>query len=294
MSPDEAGAWHPLSCASFSEAAGDLLSDLSYRDFEYEGWERAAAAYGKSFESATRLFVSRLLDAAQIKHGMRVLDLACGTGIATSLGAARGARMSGVDFSPAMLKAARQRYPAIEFREAEAKALPFEDESFDAVIANFGVNHFAFPLEALAEIRRVLRPEGRFVFTVWAAAEESSFHSLAVDAVCAAGDPGPALPSPSHGVLDSVRVCLRLLEDAGFDDAACNADLVEASLRLDSAQQLLDILIEGTVHTSSLLRTQWPERADALREAMERATARFQVRGSLKLPVSAVLASATK
>ena len=270
------------------------MSDLSYRDFEYEGWERAATAYGKSFESATRLFVSRLLDAVDIKHGMRVLDLACGTGIATSLAAARGARMSGVDFSPAMLKAARQRYPAIEFREAEAKTLPFEDESFDAVIANFGVNHFDFPLEALAEIRRVLRPEGRFAFTVWAASLENSFHSLAVDAVCAVGDPGPALPSPPDGALDSARACMRLLEDAGFDDAACNADVVEASLRLESAQQLLDILIEGTAHTSALLRTQWPERADALREAMERGTARFQVRGSLKLPVSAVLASATK
>ncbi len=265
----------------------------SYRDFEYEGWERAAPGYGKSFESATRLFVSRLLDAAEIKHGSRVLDLACGTGIATSLAAARGARVSGVDFSPAMLKAARQRYPAIEFRESEANALAFEDESFDAVISNFGVNHFDFPLAAIAEVRRVLKPGGRFVFTVWAASEENSFHSLAVDAVCATGDPGPALPSPPDGTLDSVRACLRLLEDSGFD-AACNADLVEASLRLDSAQQLLDILIEGTSHTSALLRTQWPERADALREAMERGTARFKVRESLKMPVSAVLAGATK
>jgi SAM-dependent methyltransferase len=266
----------------------------SYRDFEYEGWELAASGYGKSFESATRLFVSRLLDAAEIKHGARVLDLACGTGIATSLAAARGARMSGVDFSPAMLKAARQRYPAIEFREAEANELPFEDESFDAVISNFGVNHFDFPLEATAEVLRVLKPGGRFVFTVWAASEENSFHSLAVDAVCATGDPGPALPSPPDGMLDSVRGCLRLLEDSGFDDAGCHADLVEASLRLESAQQLLEILIEGTSHTSALLRTQWPERADALREAMERGTSRFKVRETLKIPVSAVLASATK
>ncbi|MFM9971244.1 MAG: class I SAM-dependent methyltransferase [Burkholderiales bacterium] len=270
------------------------MSNLSFRDFEYEGWERVAASYGKSFESATRLFVSRLLDAAQIKHGMRVLDLACGTGIATSLAAARGAKMSGVDFSPAMLKAARQRYPALEFREADASALPFEEEEFDVVIANFGMNHFAFPLEVLAETRRVLKPEGRVVFTVWGASDDSSFHSLTVDAVCAVGDPGPALPSPPDGMLDSVRACLRLLEDAGFDDTACNADVVEASLRLDSAQQLIDILVEGTVHPSALLRTQWPERAGALREAMERGTGKFQVRGSLKLPVSAVLASGTK
>jgi len=268
------------------------MSELSYRDFEYAGWERAAANYGKSFESATRLFVSRLLDAAQINPGMRVLDLACGTGIATSLAAARGAKAQGVDFSPAMLKAARQRYPALEFREADAAALPFEDESFDLVLANFGLNHFAFPLEAMGEARRVLKPGGRVAFTVWAASDESSFHRLAVEAVCAVGDPGPGLPSPPEGELDSPRACLRLLEDAGFD--AAGADVVEAALRLDSAQHLIDMLREGTVRTAALLGTQWPERADALREAMERGTARFQVRGSLKLPVSAVLASATK
>ena len=270
------------------------VSDLSYRDFEYQGWERVASSYGKSFESATRLFVSRLLDAAQISKGMRALDLACGTGIATSLAAARGARTMGADFSPAMIRAARHRYPAIEIREAEANALPFEDESFDVVISNFGLNHFAFPLEALAEVRRVLKPQGRFVCTVWAASDESSFHSLAVDAVCAVGDPGSALPVPPDGVLDSPRACLRLLEDAGFDDTGCNADIVEASLRLESVQQLIDMLLEGTVHTAELLRTQWPERADALLEAMERSTARFAVRGSLKLPVSAVLASGVK
>ena len=270
------------------------MSDLSYRDFEQAGWERAAANYGKSFESATRLFVSRLLDAAQITHGMRVLDLGCGTGIATSLAAARGAKACGVDFAPAMLRAARQRYPTIEFREADANALPYEDESFDVVIANFCVNHIAFPLDALAEVRRVLKPGGRFAFTVWAASDESSFHTLAVEAVCAVGDPGPALPSPPDGALDSARACLRLLEDAGFDDANCNADVVEAALRLDSAQQLLDMLIEGTVHPSELLRTQWPVRADALLEAMQRSTARFEMRGSLKLPVSAVLASGVK
>jgi len=268
------------------------VSDLSYRDFEYAGWERAAANYAKSFESATRLFVSRLLDAAQISPGLRALDLACGTGIAASLAAARGAKAQGVDFSPAMLKAARQRYPAMEFREADANALPFEDQSFDLVLANFGVNHFAFPLDALGEVRRVLKPGGRVVFTVWAASEESSFHTLTVDAVCAVGDPGPALPAPPDGELDSPRACLRLLEDAGFDDAG--ADVVEAALRLDSAQHLIDMLLEGTVHQAALLGTQWPERADALREAMERGTARFQVRGSLKLPVRAILASGTK
>ena len=270
------------------------MNNLSYRDFEFQGWERVANTYGKTFESATRLFVSRLLDAAQIGKGMRALDLACGTGIATSLAAARGAKTMGADFSPAMIRAARQRYPAIEIREADADALPFEDESFDVVISNFGLNHFAFPLSALAEVRRVLKPQGRFVCTVWAASEESSFHSLAVEAVCAVGDPGPALPSPPDGALDSPRACMRLLEDAGFDAAECNADIVEASLRLESVQQFIDMLLEGTVHTSALLRTQWPGRADALSEALERSTARFSVRGSLKLPVSAVLASAVK
>ena len=74
-----------------------------YRDFEVAGWERAAAAYADTFESATRLFADPLLDAVDLNPGANLLDNACGSGYVTQLAFERGATVTGADFSAAML-----------------------------------------------------------------------------------------------------------------------------------------------------------------------------------------------
>jgi ubiquinone/menaquinone biosynthesis C-methylase UbiE len=113
----------------------------------------------------TRGFIDDLLDAAGVKAGMRVLDLACGPGLVASGAAERGALPVGLYFCSAMIVLARADHPGIRFEEADAEVLPFADESFDAVVANFGIHHVAEPNRALAEARRVLRPGGRVAFT---------------------------------------------------------------------------------------------------------------------------------
>jgi ubiquinone/menaquinone biosynthesis C-methylase UbiE len=67
-----------------------------------------------------------------------------------------------------MVAAARRRYPRIEFREGDVENLAFDPASFDAVVRAFGILHIADPDKAIAEAYRVLRPDGRFAFTVWA------------------------------------------------------------------------------------------------------------------------------
>jgi SAM-dependent methyltransferase len=118
------------------------VTDHPYREFERSGWERAAAAYAGSFEAVSGLFATPLLDAARAQPGSAVLDVACGPGSVTSLAATRGAVAVGVDFSSSMIAEARRRHPSLSFQEADAEALPFRDNSFDAVIINFGVHHF--------------------------------------------------------------------------------------------------------------------------------------------------------
>src|SRR5205085_2147715 len=127
----------------------------SVREFEYSGWQVAASSYD-GFAAATTLFVAPLLDAAGVKPGIRLLDVACGTGVASARAAAMGARVTGVDFSPEMIAEARRRHRTIEFQTADAEALPFPDASFDAVLANFGIHHVERPERAIAEVRRVL------------------------------------------------------------------------------------------------------------------------------------------
>jgi len=98
----------------------------SIREFEYAGWQAAAASYD-GFAGATRLFVEPLVQAAHVKPGARLLDVACGPGVASAKAAAVGARVTGVDFSPEMIAEARRRHPAIAFQMADAEALPFPD-----------------------------------------------------------------------------------------------------------------------------------------------------------------------
>ena len=154
-----------------------------YRDFEQEGWERAAVAYADTFEAATRLFAPLLLDMAEVQHGTVVLDIACGTGLVTGAAAVRGAVATGVDFAPGMVAEAKKRHPALAFEQADAESLPFGANQFDAVAINFGVHHFPFPLRALAEAHRVMRVGGRLAFTVWAPPEEHALHRIVAEAV---------------------------------------------------------------------------------------------------------------
>jgi demethylmenaquinone methyltransferase/2-methoxy-6-polyprenyl-1,4-benzoquinol methylase len=103
---------------------------------------------------------------AEVRAGDRVLDCACGTGDLTRLFArSPAAFVVGADFTPQMLDIARTktREPDVEYHEADAMALPFEDASFDVVSIAFGIRNVAEPARALAEFRRVLRPGGRLV-----------------------------------------------------------------------------------------------------------------------------------
>lgn len=100
------------------------------------------------------------------RKGMRVLDLAAGTGTSSAALAAHGAHVVAADFSEGMLAEGRKRHvdnDLIEFVHADAMALPFEDNSFDAATISYGLRNIADPKAALAEMRRVVKPGGRIV-----------------------------------------------------------------------------------------------------------------------------------
>lgn len=265
-----------------------------YCDFEHAGWERAAEAYAGTFEAATRLFASTLLDEVAVRSGGDVLDIACGTGFVTAMAAARGAAAQGVDFSARMIAEAMRRHPGLVFREADAEALPFDDEVFDAVAINFGVHHFPSPQRALCEARRVLRAGGRVGFTVWAMPDEHALHRIALEAVREAGEAGAALPVPPGGAVNDGPICTRLLSEAGFEVAAVRIEKLSAVLRLDSVADLVHLLQRGTVRLSALIDSQPRDKSAAILAGIERAAAKYQHNGQLEIPVVAILAVATR
>lgn len=107
-----------------------------------------------------RRAVTRMVDA---RVGDRVLDLAAGTGSSSVPMAANGAFVVPVDFSLGMLRAGRRRQPQLSFVAGDALALPFADESFDAVAISYGLRNLADLDAGLAELLRVTRPGGRLV-----------------------------------------------------------------------------------------------------------------------------------
>jgi ubiquinone/menaquinone biosynthesis C-methylase UbiE len=115
-------------------------------------------------------------DAAGIKAGQRVLDVACGTGALAREAAGRtgGAGLvTGLDRNEGMLAMARRIAPTIEWKAGRAEQLPFPDASFDAVVSQFGLMFFDDRVRALREMRRVLKPGGRLAVAVWDRLENS-------------------------------------------------------------------------------------------------------------------------
>ncbi|HSL65204.1 MAG TPA: bifunctional demethylmenaquinone methyltransferase/2-methoxy-6-polyprenyl-1,4-benzoquinol methylase UbiE [Gaiellaceae bacterium] len=98
---------------------------------------------------------------AAVRPGDRVLDAACGTGDLAIEGARAGGRVTGLDFSEAMLERARRKAPELEWVRGDLLALPFPDGSFDAATVGFGIRNVADLEAGLRELRRVVRPGGR-------------------------------------------------------------------------------------------------------------------------------------
>lgn len=131
----------------------------------------AANAYEALFVPALfGQWARKVADAAQIQPGQRVLDVACGTGIlAREVSSRVGStgRVAGIDPSPGMIAVANQLAPSVDWRVGVAEALPFPDQSFDAVVSQFGLMFFADRSQAIREMRRVLAPGGQLTVAVW-------------------------------------------------------------------------------------------------------------------------------
>jgi SAM-dependent methyltransferase len=136
-------------------------------------WNRRAAHFDEDFghsigSPAERAAWDRVLDLFLPRHGpLDTLDIGCGTGFLSFELAARGHRVIGVDFAPAMLALARQkaaeRAAAIRFEEADAERLPFAAGSFDLAVSRHLLWTLPHPEAAIDEWLRVLRPGGRLV-----------------------------------------------------------------------------------------------------------------------------------
>jgi ubiquinone/menaquinone biosynthesis C-methylase UbiE len=230
---------------------------------------------------APMLFESYALDLAERirkNESREVLETAAGTGVLTRALLARLPRQTNIvatDLNEPMVKHAQARTDnrRVTWLKADALALPFESERFDAVACQFGAMFFPDKVRGYREARRVLKPGGRFVFNVWDRIAENEFAEVATAALATVfpGDPPRFMARIPHGYSDPDRIREELAA-AGFTEVSI--DSVERTSRAASPDDAAAGYCQGTP-----LRNEIEARdAARLEEATRRVAEAFALR----------------
>jgi len=268
----------------------DTFAALEKREWADAG---LAQSYARVFAKAADMVVPQMVEAVGAKTGTEALDLCCGHGNVTSGLVSAGAKVTGLDFSPAMLDMARVSVPEAQFVQGDAMALDFEDASFDVVTIGFGMPHVPEPAKVLTEARRVLRPDGRLAFSVWCGPEVDTALGYVFGAIGQFGSSDIALPAgPGANDFADPSQAYPALEAAGFADF--RQSIVASEWRVNDPGAPYDFFREGTARGGALLRTQPPENAAAIRAAVVAKVLENHGQGPVwNVPIPAVLTVAT-
>jgi SAM-dependent methyltransferase len=212
-------------------SAPDPAKIQKFREHLREEWtgDKTVAGWRKwhaHIAAFTRGATEAILEAAQLRPGMRVLDLASGVGdpaLSIAAEVAPSGRVTATDLGPGMISLAeelarKKGIANIEFREANAESLPFADGSYDVLTCRFGIMFFPDLGKALRECFRVLKPGGRVAFLAWGIKEQPFFTTTAGILVkhVPVPPPPPDPDGPSLFMFGERGRLRRALEAAGF------------------------------------------------------------------------------
>lgn len=260
-----------------------------------ERWRKPSAAMGRAMTDA-------LVAEARLGPGMRVLDIACGTGEpAITIGTAlqsTGGTVVGADISPEPLKIAGQRarergLTNVEFTPADVHQLPFPDSGFDRVTCRLGVMFFADAARALREIHRVLRSGGRVSLLAWGPLEQPYFDATIGMVIRTVPDLSLPLSGTSMFKFGAAGMLSSALRDAGFADTEERfADV--AWNWPDSPQELWAYFQEVTIPFKPLFQAIPVEHRQQVDENVFTELSHRYDGHEVKFDAKIVLASATK
>jgi ubiquinone/menaquinone biosynthesis C-methylase UbiE len=266
------------------------MSELSLQDLE-----SAATAYDELLAPAVfQEWTHRVADAANIRSGQHVLDVACGTGVLARTVEARvgpSGTVTALDINQGMLVVAERNAPQIKWRQGEAEALPFNDQSFDAVVSQFGLMFFPDRVTALREMLRVLVPGGHLAVAVFDSLHNDSAYGAMTTVLerLISKEIADALRYPF--ILGDKEELLSLFAAAGITSAAVASQ--KATTRFANVKDMVLADVKGWFPLAGInLGTPM---IDTLVTEAQAALEPFTLsNGSVEFPVSAHIVTATK
>jgi SAM-dependent methyltransferase len=267
----------------------------AFQAFEQAGWNAASDSYESVMGPLTVQSAESTLDAAGVTSGCRVLDVCTGHGVLSLLASRRGAKVSALDFAEAMVAAARRNVPTADCRIGDAQDLPYEDNTFDAVVCGYGLIHVPEPDRALTEMRRVLRPGGRAAISVWERPSPTNGLGLLLGALRTHGRLDVGLPhGPDMFQFGDPEHMKAALASVGFEDV--KAATVAQGVALESPEGLMDAVLQGSVRTKALLLAQEEAALSAINAAVVQGMEKLyrEEGGGFRVPMPAVVGSGAR
>src|SRR3954464_345356 len=312
--PTAAGYWLGLaarfwrvSCVSASRAGGTMTTAFDpqqYKTTTQAQWQDAAEAWhrwGPTIEDWLGQATERMLDAAGITAGSRVLDVAAGAGGQTLAAARRvgpTGRVLATDISPTILEYAAARAAAAGFTNVATSELDGEDlavdpGSYDAVISRVGLIYFPDQARALTGMRAALRAGGRLAAIVYGPAEANGFFSVPVSIIRRHAQlPPPAAGQPGPFSLGDPGTLAAALDAAGFRDVY--VEEMDAPLRMPSAADCLRFEQESFGALQQMLSGLSPAQRDAAWSDVGEALGQFEGADGFVGPCRLLVACGTR
>jgi len=263
----------------------------TFDDIKRRTWAGRAQAYSETFAHLCAHTGPRILDEVAVRPGVHLLDVGTGAGTVAALGLGRGADVTAVDPDPGMCGLTRIAAVGARVCQAALPHLPFADDTFDAVTANFVLNMVGDPRAATIELGRVCRPGARVGVSVWPR-PITPLHQLWEDVLDAAGLAESASTPGMSADLDFARTT------AGVADLLRSAGL--ADVRVSTVEFLHDVdpvtwwsgPARGVASIGAVVIAQDPDMVAVLEREYRRLSARYLgPDGLLHLPASALVAS---
>jgi SAM-dependent methyltransferase len=261
------------------------------------GWERRS----EWFDRNSRDLAGWLCDAAGMKPGDTVLDLACGSGQPSATAAERvrpGGRVIATDLSPDMVavtlrKAQRLGLDNLEAREMDMQALAFPDATFDAATCRFGMMFCPDPVKAAAEIHRVLKPGARFATAVWGVPAKNPFFTTLSGVLGEFVPPPPPDPTaPGVFRLAPPGEIERVLTTGGFSHVTVEARPI--TLVYESPEEYWAIHSELSAPLRTALTSLSPETIDQVKVKLFEALKPYSDSATISLTATPLCASAER